>query len=237
MARFLVTRAMPEAEDTAAQIITLGHEAIVAPLRHVDAVLAPVPARPEALIATSANAFCYGTSIPADWHDLPVYCVGERTAQAARLRGFTHIEAVQDDVEALLVSLATPEAQAQHALYLVGEPRKPILEEWYSHHSRFLTLWPRYRMLEKTALPDAARNALQAKTCNAVLHFSAESAATLIRLAEAAGLISALHLPLHICLSESIAARVRGAIRGVRIIVSEKKDTASLLNAAISALA
>lgn len=235
MARFLVTRAMPEAEETAAQIIASGHEAIVAPLRRVEAVLAPVPDRPDVLVATSANAFRYGTPIPADWHDLPVFCVGERTAEAARGLGFTCVEAAQADVEALIARMGSRISLNENMLYLAGEQRRPNLEGWFLSRSRPLTLWPRYRMVDADELPANTKTAFQAHACDAVLHFSAESAAILIRLAKIAGLASALAQPLHVCLSETIVERVKAEIGTARIIVSEQKDATSLLEAAISA--
>ena len=54
MARVLVTRAMPEAEETASQLRALGHEVLIAPLRSVEGVATPFPVqRPDAVIATS----------------------------------------------------------------------------------------------------------------------------------------------------------------------------------------
>ena len=243
MACLLVTRALPEAKETAAHIITSGHDVLLAPLRCANAVRYSAPARPDALIATSANAFRYGTPIPHDWLDLPVYCVGNRTADMARSAGFSMLHIAEGDVRTLLpMMLATPKTQF---LYLAGEPRKPVIETACAQAGVSLGLWLRYKMEDVSDLPLDALKALETNHIDAVLHFSSEAAGVFFDLAMRAGVMAAACSPIHACLSEPVAQHVRtiaamravsdGTNGSVRVVVAQDNNGASLVNAAITA--
>jgi uroporphyrinogen-III synthase len=75
----------------------MGLEAIIAPLFRIVARDWAMPSSPvEALLVTSANAArALGPQVP---RSLPVYAVGEATAQAMRGAGFAHIRAGLSDV-------------------------------------------------------------------------------------------------------------------------------------------
>lgn len=90
----LLTRPEPAASRSARRFAALGHEVVVAPLMEAvpltpDGLPAPGPGK--ALALTSARAVEAITGTPAlarDWRDLahlPVYAVGESTADAAAL--------------------------------------------------------------------------------------------------------------------------------------------------------
>lgn len=96
-----ITRAQPGAAATARRIGALGFSAVVDPLLEIrDLAPAVDLAEVAALAFTSANgveAFCKLT-----WaRDLPVFTVGEATAQAARAAGFADPSSADGDVEAL----------------------------------------------------------------------------------------------------------------------------------------
>lgn len=93
-----VTRSAPGASATAARLLELGHDPIVAPVL----VVAPLDVRIDltgidALAFTSANAVrAYAALTPR--RDLPVWTVGVSTAQAARQAGFDRVQASEGDV-------------------------------------------------------------------------------------------------------------------------------------------
>ena len=99
--RVWVARAEPGAQATAARLVALGHEPVVAP------VLAVRPLTPAldlqgiaALAFTSANgveAFARLT----DLRELPVFAVGRATAKAAHAEGFASVSSADGDVEDL----------------------------------------------------------------------------------------------------------------------------------------
>lgn len=96
-----ITRAEPGASATAKRVEALGYRPLVSPLLTIE----PLPSLVElsgvsALAFSSANgvrAFAAASSV----RELPVYAVGDRTAEEARAVGFTRIESAAGDVEAL----------------------------------------------------------------------------------------------------------------------------------------
>lgn len=102
-----MTRAEPGAARTAARLTALGFEPIVAPLLAIRPLAQPRPdlAGVSALAFTSANgvaAFIALAGVP----QLPVFTVGDATAEAARAAGFTVVRSAGGAVEDLARLLA-----------------------------------------------------------------------------------------------------------------------------------
>lgn len=233
MAKVLVTRAMPEAEDTARDLVALGHIPILAPLRHAEAVMTPLPSQiPDGLIATSRNAFQHGPSLPPEWASVPVWCVGEKTADAARMAGFSVIFVADGDAIALARQVLAARPMPRRMLYLAGELRGDALETSLRAEGVDLDVVLRYRMKRRPALPKAARAALADSDIDAILHFSAESARAFFALAGAAGLVEAASRPWHCCLSSAVAeAVIEAAGRQLKTIIASKPTGFSLVEA------
>jgi len=100
--RILVTRPRGDAEETAAKLIALGHEAVIAPLldirirpRHeigLDGV--------QAFLVTSANGIRALAACTAR-RDLPVLAVGAQSADTAHALGFARVTDAGGDAAAL----------------------------------------------------------------------------------------------------------------------------------------
>lgn len=117
----LVVRPEPGCCETLAAARALGLTAVGTPLFEIRPVAwtPPDPARFDALIAGSANAFRHGGQQLAGLSGLPVLAVGERTAQEAQVAGF-RVEAVgKGGLQQLLDSHAGP----GRYLRLAGEAR------------------------------------------------------------------------------------------------------------------
>lgn len=123
--RLIVTRPAEDAERQAAQVRALGHEALIRPLMEVYFEhLTPLQLDGvQALIATSRNAL-RGLSRNGAFEEakgLPLYCVGDSTADYARELGFAEVfsgEGTARDLVPLLVHRLDP--QAGSLLYLTG---------------------------------------------------------------------------------------------------------------------
>ena len=100
--RVWVTRAEPGASATAARLAELGHESVVAPVIGV----APIEGAPADLGGVGALAFTSANGVEAfaalnSARALPVFAVGDATAQAAREAGFPDVTSADGDVSAL----------------------------------------------------------------------------------------------------------------------------------------
>jgi uroporphyrinogen-III synthase len=101
-----ITRASPGALATARRVEALGHQALIDPLLQIVFLDPPV-----ALDGIAALAFtsAHGVEAFADLtpvRDLPVFAVGDRTAQAAQAAGFAQARSADGDVTALAALIA-----------------------------------------------------------------------------------------------------------------------------------
>lgn len=233
MARVLVTRAMPEAEETANLLRALGHEALIAPLRRVEGVPTRFPAEPpDALIATSGNALRHGLPIPADWRALRLFCVGEKTAETAREAGFAEVTPAGGDAMALLAVIRKACPPGSRLAYLAGEPRGPELEAALHAAGFALETLLRYRMRDLESFPEAARVALSGGQLDATLHFSAESARAFFKRAQSVTLMGPACRLRHACLSPAVAAAAREAAgQALDVIIAGERSSGSLVAA------
>ena len=233
MARVLVTRAMPEAEETAESLMALGHMPVLAPLRIVEGIGTPFPAeKPDALIVTSRNALVQGAALPADWLAVPVFCVGRKTAGIAADAGFKDIRIAGGDAVSLASQIIENHPAGSRLLYLAGEPRGPELEANLQCAGVSVVVLLRYRMHRIAALPEAASHALAAQALDAVLHFSAESARAFFFLAQSAGFLGAASAIPQFCLSDAVARAATEQAGGrLTCIIAPKRTGEDLVEA------
>ena len=97
--RVLITRSEPGASETAERLTALGYRPIVEPLFGIEPIPAALPAF-DALAFTSANGVRVFAAMSTR-RDTPVFCVGARTAEAAREAGFPNVASADGDVVAL----------------------------------------------------------------------------------------------------------------------------------------
>ena len=118
-----VLRPEPGNAATAQAIEARGRRAIRLPLFTVRPVAwdVPDPARFDALVVTSANAFRHGGAGLDALRRLPVHAVGAATAAAARVAGFVVVQVGSSDAAALLGELA-----GKAVLHLAGREHRSL---------------------------------------------------------------------------------------------------------------
>lgn len=146
MRRLIVLRPEPGASATAAKARKLGLEVEAIPLFELEPVewQVPDPAGFEGLLITSANAVRHAGEALRELRGLPVYAVGEATAQAASEAGFGIGRVGDGGVERLLGSIPAE----LKLLHLCGEDRSDP-----SDVRQAITAVPVYRARERNA-PD-----------------------------------------------------------------------------------
>lgn len=97
--RILVTRSEPGASETGGRLRAIGFEVVVEPVFAIAPVEAEVPPF-DALAFTSANGV-RRFALLSPRRDVPVFCVGDRTAEVARAMGFAEAVSAGGDVNAL----------------------------------------------------------------------------------------------------------------------------------------
>ena len=220
--RLLVTRPEADAERTATALRACGHTVVVAPLLRIELVEdAEIAAGPfAAIVITSANA------APAiarhrrftELRALPVFAVGERSAQAMRSAGFTDVTSADGDVRDLARLVAQRVKGGASLLYLVGADRAGDLAGSLSGQGFVVRTVVIYRAIAAAVLPSAVADAL-AGGIDGVLHFSRRSAAAFLRAVRDAGAGNdAFKKPVHFCISANVAeALVAAGAADIRI--------------------
>lgn len=94
--RVLVTRSLPGARSTADAITALGFEPIVEPLIQIEQKAATIPEH-GALAFTSVNGVRTYCELSEE-RSVPVWCVGDRTAQEALNSGFIEVQSAAGNV-------------------------------------------------------------------------------------------------------------------------------------------
>ena len=221
--RVLVTRPSDQAARTAKRLAALGHRPFCAPALEIVPIAVPAPGGPfDLIVAASAQAFAGLAPEPA-LRAAPLFCVGEKTAEAGRALGF-RVAFVAPRAEALAARLAAEKAPGS-ALYLAGRERKALLEDILRAAGWRLTILETYDARPVAAWPPDIRAALDNGDIDAVLHYSPRSAAAAFGLI-GAGAASRL---IHVCLSEDIAAICRAWAPAEKIFTAFQPDEESLL--------
>jgi uroporphyrinogen-III synthase len=239
----LVTRSLPDGATTASALRAKGFEVLLAPMLRFEPVAFhdDPDAAYGAVIVTSANAL---RAVEAKLRGspllkLPLFAVGEHTADAARAAGFTQVISASGDAAALRGRIvASVKAKVlkktSPLLYLAGADLARDLPGELGERGFTVVTQTTYRMVAAPNLPAETRKAFAADEVEAVLHYSRRSARAFIEAVRAAGVeISALSLP-QCCLSAGIATVVRDA-GAARVIVASSPDEGALFVALESA--
>jgi uroporphyrinogen-III synthase len=235
--RLLVTRPQEDGERTAATLRARGHSVLVAPLLRIELLAAAniEPGPFAAVLTTSANAARavaqHGRG--GELRTLPLYTVGQRSAEAARAAGFTDVHSADGDAHGLVALVAGRLAgSATPLLYLAGEDRTADLTEELGRHGLTVRTVVVYRAAAAERFPPAAAQAIMAGELDGVLHFSRRSAAAFVRCAGTGGLRDRSLRLTHYCLSAQVAAplieagaaTIRLATRPVEAALIERVD-------------
>jgi uroporphyrinogen-III synthase len=225
--RLLVTRPQPDNERTARALRADGHDVVLAPLLHIEAVPdADLGAPPFAgILITSANGAraLAGHRRRDELVALPVLAVGRSSAEAARLAGFIDVTSADGDA-ADLARLAAQRfaAAASPLLYLAGEDRSGEL----AVPGLTVRVVVAYRAAKTVEFPPAVLAKLQGRALDGVLHFSRRSVESYLDCGR--DIIGAALTPIHYCLSARAAEPLKAA-GAARIHIAPRPDEASLL--------
>lgn len=210
MRTVLITRPEPSASATAERLKRMGFDAVIAPVMRIEGTRAGIPDGPfAAIIVTSANALVGLNDVSDALKSLPVLCVGERTAIAARIAGFHRAESAGGDARHLGTILVGRFQAGTRILYLAGSVRKPDVEQALTRHGIKCDTVETYHAIPEEEWPPALLAGI--RRCEAVLHYSRSAAETFLSVAGRSGFDptgKSLH---HLCLSEDIAEPLRRA--------------------------
>ncbi len=230
--RVLVTRPRADAEALVAELAARGHEVLIEPLIVIKPAAPPLPLdldAVQALMFTSANGVRAFTAVEKA-RGLPVFAVGDATAEAARDEGFGQVESAAGTVEDLVALVARRCDPSAGSLFhgagsRVAGDLKGALEKAGFAVQRVVL----YDARPIQALSAAARGALGEGHLDAVVFFSPRTAGTFVRLIAQNGLEAACARCHAVCLSAAVAGEL-AALNWAGVHVAARPERQALLD-------
>ncbi len=228
--KLLVTRPNNVSADLGRRLEETGHDVLYAPLlsityrENVSLDFGGV----QALIVTSANgarALEKGTNR----RDLPVYAVGNRSAEVAQDAGFETVFSAGGDVEDLVSLVRSKVDPGSGILFHAGGARlagdlKGMLEEGGFSYQREVL----YEAVDVQELPPATLRALEQEELDGILLFSPHTADIFSKHIEQAGLNTHLREVTAWCLSANVADRLTELPFAARHVADEPTEDSLL---------
>ncbi len=205
MQTILITRPLPQGEDTAAALRAQGYHVLLSPAIELvasldaGAMIAAIAQQADTVIVTSQCALSLLAQhcLPKD---TPLLFTGERLATIAREQGFQQVACGAGNVESLLPMIDDP---AQRYVYAHGNPITSDIVSMLQARGITITGKEIYHALPARSLRPDAHQALQKGEVDAVWCYSVHTARSFMALCEAAALpVSTVHA---ICISEAVA--------------------------------
>jgi len=234
--RMLVTRPEPDVTDTMARLRALDIDALACPLLTFDCLPTslPEPKGFAGMAVTSANALraLDERGRLEAYRHLPIFTVGDRTADKARDYGCTNVQSAGGAFGDLVDLLAHAGIDGP-VFYPAGRNLSGDLAKSLAPFGVMVILAHVYAMNPINALPADIRKALTDGEIDAALFYSRRTAETFVGLASA-GLGRDAHLRLGmLCLSEAVAEPLINA-HFVRVSLADYPSEEAMMGLALS---
>ncbi len=226
--RVLITRAEPEASHTAKILEALGYAPVVLPLFETRTLAADPTALPtgsSVVAVTSANAVRHVPGdIVAALTDTPCFCVGAKSAEAARMAGFSNVVEGGGDAESLAASIISSKIGGA-IVYLCGRVRRPVFEDILRDAGYSVSALEIYDTVRVNIAPGRALSVLGGMPADGTLVYSVLAADALSDIAKSPDLSHLFEKATYFCLSERIADALRAHdLRSIRVAAEPTED-------------
>lgn len=194
----------------------LGYKAIQSPLLEIEQTHLTLPhnaADYQAVVITSGNTFAALKALNHQFYQLPIYCVGDQTAIAAKKSGFKNVISANADLNTLETILDNDlNASAGDVLYLSGYDITRELIVGDINIERIIC----YKAQSINMLPDDIKELIRTNQIKALALFSARGGKALGKIfqsrekihvhpsANPVNLLSQLHSIKALCLSDKV---------------------------------
>ena len=199
------------------------------PLLTIDFKYRPISTRGvQALIVTSASG-SIAVKDMVDNRKIPVFAVGNATADILKDAGFEDVKTAEGNVLALInLILSNLKAENGPLLYLSGENIAVDLVNILAAKNFIVQREIVYRALAANDLSEGTQKSLKEQEIDAVLFFSPRTAATFANLITKAGLKEITGSLSAVCLSGTVADPIRN-LGWWEIVVAKTADQESLV--------
>ena len=235
MSRMLVTRPEPDAQSTLSRLTALDIDAVAAPLmvRRTLGASLPPPDGFAAMVLTSANAVrsLVDRGVVAQYAQLPVLAVGDRTAQEAEEAGFGRVSSAAGALNDLVNAIAISKLKGP-LLHPTGRHQSGDLAKALAPQGVMVATAKIYDMVAVEALPAEILAALSDGGISAVLTYSRRTAEIFAALAAGLELSQRRRIAM-LCLSEAVAGPLLEA-HFHRISLADRPDEDAMMALALA---
>jgi uroporphyrinogen-III synthase len=233
--RLLVTRPREDAESFAAALAARGIETVIEPMLEIVDLPGPPLTRQDAqaVLFTSVNGVRAlqrrNRGDLAEFTDVPVFAVGDASANAARTAGFRQVHSAAGNVETLAaLVMARLSPAAGPLLHVAGSQVAGDLAGRLTAAGFVVHRRPLYTARKATALSAGTLEALRHHRIDAVTFFSPRTATAFVTLCREAGALPLLAGTAALCLSRAVALAA-GTATWRDIVVAPRPDQEALL--------
>ena len=221
--RILVTRPEPGASGTAARLAAAGFEPVVLPLTRIVPLDFTLPDGPfDAVVVTSAQAL--KAVKPEPILHLPVFAVGEATAESAKNSGFGRVMTAGGSLESIAALVRGSARPAARLLYLCGKVRRPELEAALDAAGFLVAAIETYDATPVNYSQQEVAARLEGAPFAAVTLMSAQAAELISNLANAPQFAPLIKTAAIICLSSRISNALRGRMDWKVCVTNEASE-------------
>ncbi len=236
MKKVLITRPADVAQKMADRLVSNGIECVLDPMLipvRADNVVFMDRHAEDGFIFTSPRAVEYFCDLSFQVNfDMPAYCVGEKTAQKAKDRGFENVTAGPGgsaDLAKLIMEKAEPGARLMHPC---GEHVEDNFYETLKEDGFIVAPLQVYRMDRAPRMQEDALVSIRTGDISSVVFFSKRTAAAFAALAEEHGVMDHMHDVNAICISDPVTEALKFA-DWKKILVSDEKTENGLIKKCI----
>jgi len=228
--RLMITRPQEDTAPLASALALLGVESILEPLLSIELSDSATPdlTNAQALLLTSANGVRAFAAISAQ-RNLPVYAVGDATAQAAVEAGFENVTSAAGDV-ASLAGLVQGKLKPQDGVlvHIAGSKVAGDLAGLLGQAGFEYRRIQLYHANKAVSLSAKGLSALESGDIDGVVLYSPRTAESFAALLIKAGGASCAGRLKAFCLSDAVAASA-GALKWAQVVIAETPDQAALI--------
>lgn len=221
----LVTRPADDAGELCDAVRAAGFIPMLAPMLDIIPLHPTLPSfdDSQAIVFTSMNGVRHCPAVP---RDRPVYCVGDRTADAARAAGFTTVVSASGDINDLEAVLAGANLKPDRAiLHVCGvDVVRPLSVPGVRVEPLVV-----YRADMVTRLPWVVRVLIRLGFVTGVLFFSARTGQAFVNATKKVGLDRACDGIGALCLSDSVVESVSD-LPWRELYTAQRPDRAAMLD-------
>ncbi|UTW55302.1 uroporphyrinogen-III synthase [Kordiimonas sp. SCSIO 12610] len=227
MTSVLLTRPEHLAQTSITKLEKLGYKALNCPLVEIVPVRIKAPISAQNIIVTSQNGVDHGL-IHIKNYELPIFAVGEKTAERAKELGFKNIftgKGNGEDLANQIIEVTKKSSRPGSFVHLCGSEIAFDISQALNQAKLEASIVNVYKTIAHSNFPSAIENALKNNEIETVLFYSVQTATIFEKIINGLGYKKLLEKMTAISLSTRINSYLEGAWHTRKIAATPKESS------------